>query len=168
MTHICVSELITTVSDNGLSPGQRQAIIPSNAGTLLNGTLGTNFSEKLIAIHTFSFKKIHLKMLSAKWCPFCHVDTLPNTSLSWPSIDKTRDHSVHASSQWEMALHCNAISHWLGAYTEWSLHLLTNLIHYVSLICLFVYLRTPDGVVTWNHQWPLLLTWINFNPSMDK
>ena len=28
---------------------------------------------------------------------------------------------VYASSQWEMALHCNAISHWLGAYTEWSL-----------------------------------------------
>ena len=32
-----------------------------------------------------------------------------------------RNHSVHALSQWEMALHCNAISHWLGAYTEWSL-----------------------------------------------
>ena len=34
---------------------------------------------------------------------------------------KFRDHSVYASSQWEMALHCNTISHWLGAYTEWSL-----------------------------------------------
>ena len=33
-----------------------------------------------------------------------------------------QDHSVYAPSQWEMALHCNAISHWLGAYTEWSLH----------------------------------------------
>ena len=30
-------------------------------------------------------------------------------------------HSVYVPSQWEMALHCNAISHWLGAYTEWSL-----------------------------------------------
>ena len=29
------------------------------------------------------------------------------------------DHSVYMPSQWEMALHCNAISHWLG--TEWSL-----------------------------------------------
>ena len=27
-----------------------------------------------------------------------------------------------APSQWEMALHCNAIYHWLGAYTEWSQH----------------------------------------------
>ena len=33
----------------------------------------------------------------------------------------SRDHSVYAPSQWEMALHCNAISHWLGAYTRWSL-----------------------------------------------
>ena len=25
-------------------------------------------------------------------------------------------------SQWEIALQCKGISHWLGAYTEWSLH----------------------------------------------
>ena len=28
----------------------------------------------------------------------------------------TRDNFVYASSQWEMALQCNAISYWLGAY----------------------------------------------------
>ena len=29
---------------------------------------------------------------------------------------------MYAPSQWEMALHCNTVSHWLGAaYTEWSL-----------------------------------------------
>ena len=32
-----------------------------------------------------------------------------------------RDHSVYAPCQWGMALQCNAIAHWLGAYTEWSL-----------------------------------------------
>ena len=32
-----------------------------------------------------------------------------------------QDHSVYVSSQWETALQCNTISHWLGAYTEWSL-----------------------------------------------
>ena len=58
-------------SDNGLSPGRRQAIIWTNDGLLLIGPLETNFSEILIKIHTFSFKKIHLKMLSAKWRPFC-------------------------------------------------------------------------------------------------
>ena len=30
-----------------------------------------------------------------------------------------RDHFV--PSQWEKTLHCNVISHWLGAYTKWSL-----------------------------------------------
>ena len=32
-----------------------------------------------------------------------------------------RDHPVYLPSQWEMALQCNAISHWLRTYTEWSL-----------------------------------------------
>ena len=56
--------------DNGLSPSRRQAIIWTNAGILLIRPLGTNFSEILKGIHTFSFKKMHLKMSSAKWRPF--------------------------------------------------------------------------------------------------
>ena len=35
------------------------------------GTLGTNFSEILIEILTFSFKKMCSKKSSAKWQPFC-------------------------------------------------------------------------------------------------
>ena len=58
---ICVNEIIINGSDNGLSPSRRQAIIWTNAGILLIGPLGTNFSEILIGIHTFSFKKMHLK-----------------------------------------------------------------------------------------------------------
>ena len=71
MTHICVSKLAIIGSDNGLSPGRRQAIIETNVGIWLIRLLGINFSEILIGIHTFSFKKIHLKMSSAKWLPFC-------------------------------------------------------------------------------------------------
>ena len=71
MTHICIGELTITGSDNGLSPGRRQAIIRTNAGILLIGTLGTNFSDILSQIHTFSFKKVHLKMSSGNWQPFC-------------------------------------------------------------------------------------------------
>ena len=71
VTHICVGNLTTIGSDNGLSPGQRQAIIWTNAGILLIGPLWTNFSEILIDIPTFSFKKMHLKVSSAKWRPFC-------------------------------------------------------------------------------------------------
>ena len=71
MTHICVSKLIIIGSDNGLSPGRRQAIIWTNAGILLIGPLGTNFNEILIEIHIISPKKIHLKMSSEKWRPSC-------------------------------------------------------------------------------------------------
>ena len=73
VTHICVGKLTIIGSDNGLSPGRRQAIIWTNVGILLIRPLGTNFNEILIEIHTFSFKKMHLKMLSAKWQPFCLV-----------------------------------------------------------------------------------------------
>ena len=71
VTHICVSNVIITGSDNGLSPGRRQAIISTNAGILLIGLRGTKFSEILIEICTFSFKIMHLKMSSGKWRPFC-------------------------------------------------------------------------------------------------
>ena len=71
VTHICVGKLSIIGSDNGLSPERRQAIIWTNAGILLTGPLGTKFSEILIEILTFSFKKMHLKVSYAKWRPFC-------------------------------------------------------------------------------------------------
>ena len=71
MTHVCVSDLTLIGSDNGLLPGWRQVIIRTNAGILLIGPLGTNFIEILIKFITFSFQKRHLKILSAKWQPFC-------------------------------------------------------------------------------------------------
>ena len=71
VTHICANKVTIVCSDNGLSPGRRQAIIWTNAGILLIGTLGTNFSDILIEIRPFSFKKMHLKMSSGKWWPFC-------------------------------------------------------------------------------------------------
>ena len=66
VTHICVGNLTIIGTDNGLSPGRRQAIIWTNAGILLIRTLGKNFSEILGKIHSFSFEKMHLKMSSAK------------------------------------------------------------------------------------------------------
>ena len=71
VTHICVVELAIIGSDNSLSPGRRQAIIWTNAGILLIGPLGTNFTVILIEILLFSFKKMRLKVSSAKWRPFC-------------------------------------------------------------------------------------------------
>ena len=66
VTHICAGKLTIIGSDNGLSPGRRQAIILTNAGILSIGPLRTNFNEILIGNQTFSFKKMHLKMSSAK------------------------------------------------------------------------------------------------------
>ena len=71
VTHICIGKLTIIGSDNGLSPDWLQAIIWTNAGILLIGPLGINFNEISIGIQTFSFKKIHLKMSSGKWRPFC-------------------------------------------------------------------------------------------------
>ena len=67
VTHICVGNLTITGSDNSLSPVRRQAIVWTNAGILQIGLLATIFREICI----FSFKKLHLKMSSGKWRPFC-------------------------------------------------------------------------------------------------
>ena len=71
VTHICVSKLTIIASDNGLSPGRRQAIIWTSAGILLNRPLGTNFNEMLIKILAFSFMKMRLKVSSAKLRSCC-------------------------------------------------------------------------------------------------
>ena len=70
-TYICVSKLTSIGSDTDLLPGWCQAIILTNAGILFVGPMETNFSEIIIKIYTFSFKKIHLKMSSGKCWPFC-------------------------------------------------------------------------------------------------
>ena len=82
VTHICDSRSTIIGSDNGLSPGRRQAIIWTDAGILLIGPLETNLSEIFIGIYTFSFKKMHLEMSTWKLRSFfcfgldvlsCHI-----------------------------------------------------------------------------------------------
>ena len=85
VTHECVDNLIIMGSDNGLLPGQCQALIWTNAGILIIGPLGTNFCEILIKIHTSPFKKMYLKMWSAECQPSClslNVSKIPCTSPS--------------------------------------------------------------------------------------
>ena len=68
LKHMCVSKLTIIGSDvvTWTAPA-----IWTDARILLIGPSGTNFSGILIEIHTFSFKKMHLKMSSRKWLPFC-------------------------------------------------------------------------------------------------
>ena len=81
-SHICVSDLTNIGSDNGLSPGRCQAIIRTNAGILLIRPLGTNFSEFLVEILIVSFKKMCLKVSSAKRRPFCLGLNQLNTEMT--------------------------------------------------------------------------------------
>ena len=82
VTHICICILTIIGSDNGLAPGRHKAIIWTNAGMLLIGPLGTN-SEILIRIQTFSFKKMHLTISSAKLGPFCLGLNVLKWLISW-------------------------------------------------------------------------------------
>ena len=68
MTHICVGNLTSIGSENGLSPSQRQAIIWTNAGILLIEPLGTNFSEILIEI---AFESVLYEMVAMLSRPQC-------------------------------------------------------------------------------------------------
>ena len=85
VTHICVVNLTIIGSDNGLSPGRRQAIIWTNDAIVWIRPLGTNFSETLIEFLTFWFKKMRLNVSSAKWWSFrfgFNVLTYPCSKLN--------------------------------------------------------------------------------------
>ena len=92
VTHICVSKLTTIGADIGSSPGRRQAIIWTNAGKCLFQHMETNFSEILVEIYIFSFKKMYLKMLSGKWRPFCLGNNVldSNDRCLWKILQNTR------------------------------------------------------------------------------
>ena len=135
VTHICVGKLTIIGSDNGLSPQRRQAIIWTNAGILLIGPLGTNFSENLIEIQTFLLKKIRLKMSSAKCCSFClGLNVLTQFGGIHPSIH----------------IHFRSMFHSMGSairYHEVSLRLSDTIL--MKIIC-FVLFCQPYGM---GHGW---------------
>ena len=62
MTHICVGKLSIIGSDNGLSPNQCQAIIWTNFGILLIGTLGNLNHNLYIFIQENAFDNVVWKM----------------------------------------------------------------------------------------------------------
>ena len=104
VTHICVNKLTIIGSDNGLPPDWRQAIIWTNAGILLIGPLGTNFSEILIEILTFSYKKMRLKV-SAKRRPFCLglnvlIKFLSCPKMPMPVLSDSDIKSHNRSARW--------------------------------------------------------------------
>ena len=105
MTHIWVGKPTTIGSDNGLSPERRQAIICTNAGILLIGLLGTNFSEISFEILAFSLKKMRLKVSSAKRLPFCPGLNVLTISFAISIEQKKWKHWLQ--KLWENALSVN-------------------------------------------------------------
>ena len=111
VAHIWFSKLVIIGYDNGLSPGRHQAIILTprvwtTAAILSIRILGINSSEIFIEIHTFSFKKMHLKISSGKWQPFC-LDLKVSKPCAAPLI-----HEIYRTSR------CLLMSQLLGHQQE--------------------------------------------------
>ena len=83
VTHICVNNLIIIGSDMDVSNHR------FNDGILLIGPVETNFNDILIEMYMFSLKKIHLKVLFAKWRPFV------SAPMSWASDRIFPEHLLH-------------------------------------------------------------------------
>ena len=126
MKHTCAGKLTIIGSDNALSPGRRQAIIWTNAWILLIVPLGTNISEIIIAIETFSFTKMHLKISSAKWRPFClGLNVLMvRMGLCWYDTWQT------LTMQSNLSRNCLE-SHWKWVWGEGVSHV--SIYHYVMI-----------------------------------
>ena len=88
VTQIYVTKLTIIGSDNGLSPGRRQAIILTNAGILLIGPLGTNSSEIVIFIQEKAFENVVWKMAAILSRPQCvkHATPIP---IAWHQNQST-------------------------------------------------------------------------------
>ena len=81
--HICVSKLTIIGSDNGLWPRQCKVVTWINAGILLIGSLGTNFSEIFIEIYSF-----HSRKCIWKWRTFClWLIVLNNWVISFQTVN---------------------------------------------------------------------------------
>ena len=74
-----------------------------------------------------SISKCVCKLLSILWSSQCGNQLEFQVDYHLKDWTKCRDHFVYTPSQWEMMLHCNVFSHWLGAYAKWSLEMANSL-----------------------------------------
>ena len=76
--------------------------------------------------------------------------------------DHNGNHSVYVVRQWETVLQYNVISHWLGAYTEWSLDMSIIYNQHQDLNgtgSLNINNHDHDDVIKWKHfprYWPFV------------
>ena len=113
--------------DNGLSPGQWQAITWTNAEILFTGCLGRNFSEISIKIHISSFKKMLLKMSSGQWYPF-----FPGLNVLISPI-LLADDRRHNGALCQMSTHDSWLNPRDSTYAPISLEKVTNVLLYMRI-----------------------------------
>ena len=135
MTLICISKVIISGSDNGLSPGQCQDIIWTNARILLIGPLGTNFNEILIKNHTLSLKKIHFKCLLENGSHFVSPSLQVLKKRLWGDFFLLAGYQVSVMSdlpsvQADLISYCQMV--WAGQFDVDSLMLSDYVYHHTS------------------------------------
>ena len=128
--HICIGKLTITGTDNGLLPDWHKAIIWTNDGILLIGPWEQ--TEILIEIHIFSFKKMHFKMSSGKWEPFC----LSLLKVSWLHIFNINS-VENSSSSHALIIHQNM----QVTLSGWVRTMMFCTVHQES--------KTPEGLTHW-------------------
>ena len=113
---------VTDEYPDGWTDGQAHSYSPPPtplAGEIRPFEQGSaKFESKYIIKDFFSLKIMYLKILFGK----CKA-ILPRSEWVNSEIRSFRGHFLHVPSQWETMLHCNIVSHWLVAYTKWSLGL---------------------------------------------
>ena len=75
-------------------------------------------------------------------------------------------HFVYALSQWETTLRCNVVSHWLGAYTDWTLLLLRHQRSRVFLFPCHRFTQKYRTVVDWHIHGMWNITLNSFIPAI--
>ena len=82
----------------------------------------------MIFLQENSYEFVHVNSFVKCW-PF-HLNLYVLICYSY------RDQSRYVPSLWETSLHCNDVSHWLGAYLDWSLQLLYMIFMQMISCCL--------------------------------
>ena len=118
---------------------------------MLIRTFGTNFRETVIEIHTFSFKKKHLKMSSGKWRPFFLG---LNVLMHWRHCSVALNHKY---TLWKMHM-ILLRSVWLWFHYQFIVNL-----HDIFLFILQGYLNSSGAIVwfpqcQWSNPWSI---WAN-------
>ena len=151
-------------SDNGLSPTQHQAIIWTNARLLSIKLLGRNFSEILIKIQDFSFTKLYLKILSAKWRPFCLTDirkfagSCPNILGRIPILQSFFETQTWFQMRYDMS-YVRLVSHYSEVIMSEMASQITGVSIVYSTVCSGTDQRKPQSstslaFVRGIHGWP--------------